>query len=154
MKPLPSQEALRGLFSYQDGEFYWLNSRGRVKAGDLAGCRRKVDGRNEIRIDGSLYLASRLAWVYCRGSDPGSDVIDHINRDPTNDRIENLRQVTQRDNMQNIQRGKGYVKINNRYYARVQLDNKQVSLGGFDTPEQAHQAYLEAIYDLERRTRQ
>ena len=145
MKQLPSQETLRGLFSYQDGEFYWLNSRGRAKAGDLAGCRRKVDGRNEIRINGTIYLASRLAWVYSRGSDPGNDVIDHIDRDPTNDRIENLRQVTQRDNMQNIQRGKGYVKVNNKYYARVHLDNKQVALGGFDTPEQAHNAYLEAI---------
>lgn len=145
MKQLPSQETLRGLFSYQEGEFRWLNSKGRAKAGSIAGSRRKRDGRNEIRINKVIYLASRLAWVYVHGEDPGELIVDHIDRNPKNDRIENLRLLTQEGNMQNIQRGRGYVQIGGRYYARISRNNKQVALGGYDTPEQAHQAYLEAI---------
>jgi hypothetical protein len=145
MKQLPSQEALRGLFSYSDGEFRWLKSRGRAKAGTIAGHRRALDGRNSIRVDGVTYLASRLAWQFVYGEDPGDLVIDHVDRDPTNDRIENLRILTQQENMQNIERGQGYSRIGDRFYARIYKGGRQICLGGHDTPEQAHQAYLEAI---------
>lgn len=51
-----------------DGVFYWRNE-GRAgfnnsaifhKAGDIAGTKRKVDGRVVIRINGKLYLGTGL----------------------------------------------------------------------------------------------
>jgi hypothetical protein len=39
---------------------------------------------------------------------------------------------------------KGYIKRDDRFVARMTVDNKQVSIGTFDTEEEAQTAYLEA----------
>jgi len=38
-------------------------------------------------------------------------------------------------------RGRGYQRINGRYYARVSLGGRQTTLGGYDTPEEASEVY-------------
>lgn len=40
--------------------------------------------------------------------------------------------------------GKGYQKINNRYYAGIRKNGKQISLGGYSTAKEAHQVYVKA----------
>ena len=48
---------------------------------------------------------------------------------------------------------KGYIKDCNKYYAKISIDGKLVSLGSYYTPEEAHQAFLNAkakrLADLE-----
>jgi hypothetical protein len=44
----------------------------------------------------------------------------------------------------NIASTKGYRKTGNKYQAQICYNSKQIYLGMFDTPEEAHQAYLEA----------
>jgi len=52
-------------------------------------------------------------------------------------------------------KSKGYSKYYNKYYARIKLDGKDTPLGAYDTPEEAHQVFLNAnakkIAELEAR---
>ena len=93
---------LRSIISYDPatGHLTWLvkrNSRGQVvNPGKFAGSYG-LRSRVEVRIDGKLYLAHRLAWFLVTGSWPESD-IDHIDRDSSNNRWNNLRLATMTQN--------------------------------------------------------
>lgn len=85
-----TQECVRSLFDYRDGELYWKVSRGNgMKIGDLAGTVR-TDGYRSIQINGKLYLAHRLIFLYHYGYIPKE--IDHIDSNPSNNNISNLRE--------------------------------------------------------------
>ena len=70
---------------------------------------------------------------------------DHINHDTLDNRRCNVRIVTASENMQNYKKNvKGYCKQGNKYQAQIRLHGKLIYLGLFDTPDAAHQAYLDA----------
>ena len=109
-------------------------------------------GYNEIRINGKLIKRHRLI-AYCFlgltnivGELDNSNVIDHINGKPLDNRVENLRITTQQGNMQNNTKAKGYYwhKLANKWHSSIKVDKKQIYLGLFDTEEEAKQAYLTA----------
>lgn len=121
-----------------------------VKPGSRAG-RVREDGYRAISFGERLYTAHRLAWFYVNGVWP-ADMLDHINRDRDDNRIANLRGATRGQNMQNravssdnlsglkgVQKGKW-----NRWTARITVGGKRKRIGWFDTPEEAHAAYLAA----------
>lgn len=87
--------------------------------------------RVRIRIDGKLYIASRLAWLYVTGKWPENE-IDHRDRDPMNNRWKNLRDLTHEANLQN-NGGKGYTKKGRKW--QVQRSHKYIGL--FNTKEEA-----------------
>lgn len=140
---LPSQEELHKLFTYKDGELYWkVKHNGRCKtdtpAGGLAG-----KGYKGIRIKGHRYATHRLIWKYIKGVEPVG-VLDHINRDITDNRIENLRDVAQTTNMLNTRaKGVSKVKPTGRYRAQVTINDKFINLGCFDTEVEASSRYRE-----------
>lgn len=144
MKQLPSQEALLGLFSYQDGKLFW--SRNGKEAGSI-----NRAGYCNVWINRSQYYRHRLIWKMLKGEDP--KYIDHVNGVPGDDRIDNLRSVSQRFNTSDgWKRHKTsglptgvHISTGGRYTAVAVFDGKDKCLGTYDTPEQAHQAYLEAI---------
>ncbi len=73
------------------GEFIWIvhrNGAGGDCFGRTAGFLR--GGVITIVIDGTRYLAHRLAWLYVHGEYPYFD-IQHINGIKTDNRITNLR---------------------------------------------------------------
>lgn len=122
-----------------------------ARIGQLAGAIRK-DGRVVVRINGSDYLGSRLAWLYMTGQWP-KHFIDHIDHDPSNDRWVNLREATDQQNKYNAGKQKrnksGYKGVcwhqsANKWMAQIRYDNKHHYLGVFDTPEEAHEAYKSA----------
>lgn len=107
-------------------------------------------GRWTIELDGRSYLASRLAWLYMTGEWPSED-IDHINQDLTDDRFCNLREASRSQNLVNrsyANRNKagfrGVHRYRGRWIAQIAFMGCKEHLGVFDTPEDAHRAYVSA----------
>jgi hypothetical protein len=138
-------------YNHDTGVFIWINNMGRrIKAGAEAGCLTR-QGYVQIRIDAKSYAAHRLVWLYMYGSFPSMS-IDHIDGDKTNNARKNLRLATQAENCQNLKksRGKsGFLGVSkdtargNRWKASIKLNGKQQHISWYQTPEEAHQAYVE-----------
>jgi len=76
--------------------------------------------------------------------------IDHIDGDRSNNKLSNLRIVTRAENMQNQRKAKGNSRIGllgvsankGRWMARIKRNGVMRHIGTFDTPQQAHAAYI------------
>jgi len=145
---------LRELLSYnpQTGVFTWrVNRGGTAMAGAMAGNHMVGDGRLQIYVDGKNYTGARLAWFYAHDQWPTGDV-DHINGDPSDDRLANLRDVPRRVNQENRRRARSdsYIGLlgvspnRNRWRATIRSKGQWTHLGTFDTPAEAHAAYVAA----------
>jgi hypothetical protein len=101
-KPLPPLEVLRQLLAYDPdtGILIWQIGRGNVRARSPAGWRDK-EGYTRLRIGSRGLAAHRVAWYLHHGVDPGRLEVDHINRDPSDNRIANLRLVDGKANRAN-----------------------------------------------------
>lgn len=155
--PIITFSRLREMLSYdpQIGEFRWkISPNGRMKAGAIAGKTSK--GYRQIGVDGRLYAAHRLAWLYQTGKWP-VDLIDHINCDPGDNRFCNLREASRSENARNSKlnarntsgfKGVTWEKNAKRWMAQIQVNCKNNNLGLFDTPEEAHSAYIAAAEKL------
>ena len=150
-KPLPSQEELRLLFDYRDGQLIrkTVGSNGRRKIGEVAGYDN-MNGYMYVKVGKTAWAQHRVIWKWHHGTEP--EAIDHANDNKTDNRIENLRAVSSRQNTakeaqkrrkNNLPVGV-WAKPNGRFIAMAKVDGRRRSLGTYDTPEQAHQAYLEA----------
>lgn len=98
-----TQERLRELLYYDpdNGIFIRIISFGNTSAGNMAGSKDK-NGYIIINIDKKAYKAHRLAWLYMEGYFPHGIEVDHIDRDPSNNKWNNLRLVSHACNMKNI----------------------------------------------------
>lgn len=148
-----TQERLKELLSYdpETGLFTWLSQHGaRVRTGSVAGSRT-VKRYIRIGVDGALYMAHRLAWLYTYGVWPPQE-IDHRDGVRWNNVLSNLRLATPSQNSQN-QRGAhrdgtsgflGVSRAGKKWKGQITYGGENVYLGRFDTAEQAHAAYLAA----------
>jgi len=91
-----------------------------------------------VKIDGKLYLTHRIIYCMFHGIDPGNQLVDHINRDRTDNSINNLRLVTYSQNSQNSNR-KGYSKTPYGKYC-VRVDGKHIA--NFNTEEEARERFI------------
>lgn len=81
-------------FEYNEamGELYWRHpTSSRVSIGDPVGTRNP-DGYIQAQLYGRLFKLHRIIWLIHHGMWP-THTIDHIDRDPSNNRIVNLRDV-------------------------------------------------------------
>lgn len=134
-----TQQFLKELFDYHpDGYFINKITRGRsAKAGNRT-CKENVKQYRQVLLFGYPYREHVLIWIWHYGQWP--DVIDHIDRDPLNNKIENLRSVSHRENIRHgwvdKQRGVSPWK-NGKWIARIYSMNKNIHLGIFNTYEEA-----------------
>lgn len=152
MKNDLTQEYLKSILRYDPltGLWTWLVNRGKkIKVGDSAG-HKKPNGYIYIGIDGKLYLAHRLAWLYMKGEWPIL-LIDHKNRIKHDNEWFNLREATNSQNMRNTD-----LKINNKtglrgvrlhqgkYIVNIRIDDKNLYVGIYDTLDEASLAFNNA----------
>ena len=137
-KELPNQERLKEVLDYDmiSGLFTWRKNRRSGLIGKKAGS--KDSGYLPIRVDGTHYLAHRLAWVWMTGDDPQSLSIDHINRDGMDNSWNNLRLAdafTQGSNKG--RRDVQFRKKLNKWIARCQYRGIRHYLGVYQIEEEA-----------------
>lgn len=124
------------------------------KVGDVIGHIRP-NGRLEVSVEGVIYLAHRVAWLYMTGSWPEEE-IDHIDGDPLNNRFDNLRDISRVGNAQNQRWARsgsisGILGVHKRYHkwrAVIVVDGQSVFIGSFPSKELAQQAYINAKREL------
>tara|TARA_R110000823_G_scaffold197852_1_gene328934 strand:- start:39 stop:479 length:441 start_codon:yes stop_codon:yes gene_type:complete len=110
-------------------------------------------GYSSITLDGKTYYYHRVVYKICNPewniTNVSSDnQVDHIcGVRPIDNRIENLRILNNQQNQwNNLHYAKGYTfnKVSNKYKAQIKINEKVKNLGSYDTPEEAHAAYLKA----------
>lgn len=140
---------LRSLFHYdrETGKFY-RNGQNK-ESGRLA-----TKGYRQISVNGTRYMAHRLAWLYVYGEWPENQ-IDHINQNKDDNRIENLRVVTNKQNSENVtiwkhnKTGRRGVRFrHNRFFAEIIHYQKTYNLGWFDNIVDAVAARIRAEREL------
>lgn len=146
-----SAERLRELLSYDAaaGPFRWRRTvSSTAVAGSEAGSRHTF-GYITIRIDGRRYLAHRLAWLYQTGDWPAGH-IDHINRQPSDNRFSNLRLATNAQNSFNGSgpapgqsgfRGVVWHARDRVWQARIRHNGRRLTLGTYHSAIEAAKAY-------------
>lgn len=99
------------------------------------------------------FFVSNIVWEMHVGPITPGMKIDHKNNVKTDNRIENLQEITNRDNtIKQVKRknntsgykGVSKIKDTGRYQARICPNGKNIHLGIFDSPEEAHSAYKAA----------
>jgi hypothetical protein len=142
-----TQARLRELLQYDPvtGVFRWRAGR---YIGRVAGC--SADGNHNryarIRVDGRMYYAHRLSWLYVHGTWPA--VIDHADRQREQNGIANLRACDKSANAANSKMRsdnsagwKGVRRRGNRWSSQIYSRGRHRYLGLFDTAEAAARAY-------------
>lgn len=128
-----SQDLVKKYLSYdhETGMFLWLQkSQGRRKS-MVAGCVNNA-GYIVIGINGTVYQAHRLAWVYVFGRIHDDLMIDHINGDRSDNRIRNLRLVTPYENSKNCLPRRDHGSPRVRY---LHVEKAKNRLSGFISQE-------------------
>jgi hypothetical protein len=137
---------LREMADYnpETGEFRWLErKKGRqIVVGSLRGTKQKYK-YIRVKIDYVTYSAHRLAWLWMTGNWPAQD-IDHINRDPIDNRWSNLRDVSKSENSKNkrVSNASGLPGV--YFNKKTRMWQSSLYLGSFQTKEGAHEAYQAA----------
>ncbi|AFC21950.1 HNH endonuclease [Cronobacter phage vB_CsaM_GAP32] len=156
---LPSQEELKRIFDYDEstGALTW-----KYREDAEPEWNTRYAGKpalTTVHAKGYLYgtllnksvRAHRVIWKLLYGVEPNK--IDHINGVRDDNRKENLRSVTTQENQKNLKKrsdnksgysGVQYRKDIGKYRAYITVDKKQVSLGVFETIEEAIKIRKEA----------
>lgn len=144
-----SAKELKELLHYDSdtGIFTWKVSNGnRINIGDVSGSISKIDGYIRIKINGKMYLAHRLAWLYEYGYFPEND-LDHKDRIKHHNWIKNLRETSDVCNQRNTGNPKNntsgvkgicWAEQNNKWKAQIVIDRKTKGLGYYSD-------FLEAV---------
>ena len=146
-----TQDYLHILFKYKNGELFWKIKPARpVMIGDMAGCQ-DTNGYKKVRINGKMHGNHRIIFAMHNGYFPKQ--IDHIDRNPKNNKIENLRDATHAENQwnttKNAKNTSGYKNVlwrkdKKKWTCRFKVNGKHIMRGSFNTAEEAN-VYAEKL---------
>lgn len=152
---------LQHMLRYDDktGALWWRHD-GWGERPHKANTRAERIGSNgylRVTVRGRHIAAHRVAWAVVTGRFPVGQ-IDHVNGCKSDNRMSNMRDVDATTNSENKRvaysnnksglLGASFDKKTGRYMARVYVDGKRHYVGQFDTPEEAHLAYVAAKREL------
>ena len=149
-----TQERVRELFDYQDGQLIRKVARGGTEVGDVAGSLHHT-GYLRVIVDRKEYRIHRLIWLYHKETLPKE--LDHIDQNKTNNKIENLRAATRTENNRNKKslknssskwKGVCWHSGDKRWQAQIQVDRKKKYIGSFANEADAAMAYNVAASEL------
>lgn len=157
VKPRITLARLKQALDYDPapGVFRWkIRGQGRKPPiGSVAG-HTSAYGYWIIGIDGQAYKAHHLAWYYVYGAWPAGEM-DHRDGVKHNNSIDNLRLATQSQNNANRPRYrnnksgfKGAHFQNGKWRSHIRLNRRSMYIGSYDTPEEAHAAYVAKAKEL------
>jgi hypothetical protein len=152
-----TQSELKEILDYNPdtGVFTWIKSIGTRKVGDVARYKHH-GGYINIKIQGKMYQAHRLAYLYMTGNFP-KHFIDHINHIKDDNRWANLRDATHSQNHANKAKLKnntsGYKGVSwnkqcKKWESQIGYMNKDIHLGKYTTPQEAAEAYKKKAIEL------
>lgn len=139
-----TQEQVKSLFDYKDGDLYWKNTK---KLSALI----NQDGYKRSYINGKTYYNHRIIWLFHYGFLPKQ--LDHIDGNPSNNHIENLREVTNSQNQQNKNIGSnnksGIKNVHwsnsmKKWCVQITVDKKIKTVGFYECLNEAGLAAKEA----------
>jgi len=135
VKPIDYEEISEVLY-YKNGLLFWK------KNNKLAGTKTK-EGYCRVQINKVVYSTHRLVWVLFNKEIPLDKQIDHIDRNPNNNKIENLRLVDAVSNALNKKCRmsntgvRGVSKDRNYYKVSFTVNCKSIHVGNFKKFEEA-----------------
>jgi hypothetical protein len=125
---------LKEKFEYKHDGFY------NKKTGNRAGTINDI-GYRKIKINNKIYSEHRLVWFWHNQYWP--KMIDHVDRNKSNNNINNLREVTNTQNSWN-KKVKGISKRGTKYNAQICCHGQKIWLGSFDSEKDAINARQKA----------
>jgi hypothetical protein len=143
-----TQQLVRELFKYNDGELYWVIAKKGRKTGIPVGFKNST-GYRQITYNYDKYLVHRIIFLYHNGYMP--EKVDHKNGNIDDNRIENLRAATHADNRKNSRKrtknksskykGVSYYKTKGKWRAQIMHKSVNKHLGLFENELDAALAY-------------
>ena len=139
-------------YNRQTGLFTWRKTPRRGRSATAPVGTLNKDGYLVIRVKDARVMAHRLAWAFEHGAFPEAE-IDHRNGKRSDNKILNLRVVDHLANQQNQREphennkcgflGVDFHKASGKYRVQIRHAGARVYGGLFNTPEAAHEKYLE-----------
>lgn len=156
-KPLPNLDRLNHCFEVSKDSpsgLVWKNpTANAVKPGMTAG-RKNGGGYWEVSVDSCRYKVHRIIYYMLTGEDPGNYDVDHIfgNLDDNISvrkvtKSQNLANSRPRKNSSSIYKGVSYSKNSKKWYSEIQVNNKRIYLGIFESEKEAALAYNKAAME-------
>ena len=146
-----TQTELHERFVYAEGILYHKHSVGNLKAGSVAG-HLHHSGYLHVRVNGIHNTVHNVIWMMHFGAIPEGYEVDHIDRVRSNNLISNLRLATRQQQCANRKtpitnrsgyKGVSFNKKSGKWVAQINVEGKRNTIGYFDTPEEASNAYNE-----------
>ena len=139
----------------EKGILIWKNNRRDSSLnGTVAGWFDKFNGYAHVHTNKTTYKSHRIIWLLVTGKWPENQ-IDHINGIRNDNRFCNLREATTSQNcankkktIRNVSGYKGVVAVNKKWRALIVIDGKTIHIGYYETPEEAHAAYVAKAKEL------
>ena len=145
-----TQEKLLNLFKYENGKLYWKNSSRPSRNGKEAGFDNG-NGYKKVSVDNKQYYVHRIIYLMHYGEFPV--IVDHADRNPSNNKIENLRAADKSKNGMNscfLKKSKtGFRNVSfnyktNKFCVYIKVNQKSKFIGSFDNLELADLVAQEA----------